>query len=110
MTDLDYSYTFKAVGNSVKIILTANNTEIYITDLIRNNLYSGYTIISPSEFAGYYLVNGRYIRVFTLNKDTTEVSKLHVDESIDIGSEANGIRALFIAVEGGLDIVLKEGS
>lgn len=141
MTDTSYSYTFKAIGNSIKVILTANDTEIYITDLIintgdtkqqwkqasgelytsevlvdidgvmiRNNLYSGYTIISPSEFAGYYLVNGRYYRVFTLNKDTTWVTKLHAEESVEVGSETNNIKTLFVAVTDGLDIVLKEES
>ena len=78
--------------------------------MIRNNLYSGYTIISPSEFAGYYLVNGRYYRVFTLNKDTTWVTKLHAEESVEVGSETNNIKTLFIAVTDGLDIVLKEES
>ncbi len=139
MTETEYSYTFKAVGNSIKVTLSANNTEIYISDLIintgdskqqwkqasgelytsevlvdidgvmiRNNMYSGYTVISPSEFAGYYLVNGRYYKVFTLNKDTTWVTKLHAEESIEVGSDNNSIKTLFIAVTDGLDIVLKE--
>lgn len=137
MANDEYSYTFKATANSVKIIISAANTEIYITDLllntgdskqqwkqasgelytsevlvdidgvmIRNNMYSGYTIISPSEFAGYYQVNGRYIRVFTLNKDTTEVTKLQVDESIEMGSSENEVTVKMIAVDEGLDIVL----
>jgi hypothetical protein len=141
MTDTEYSHTFKALGNSIKVILTANNVELYITDLlintgdtkqqwkqasgelytsevlvdidgvmIKNNLYSGYTIISPSEFAGYYLVNGSYKKVFTLNKDTTWVTKLHSEESVEIGSENNNVKTLFLAVADGLDIVLKEES
>lgn len=141
MSDTEYSYTFTAIGNSIKIILSANDTELFVTDLIintgenkqqwkqatgelytsevlvdidgvmiKNNLYSGYTIISPSEFAGYYLTNGRYTKVFTLNKDTTWVTKLHSEESVEIGSETNNIKTLFVAVSGGLDIVLKEGT
>ena len=141
MSDTEYSYTFTAIGNSIKIILSANDTELFVTDLIintgenkqqwkqatgelytsevlvdidgvmiKNNLYSGYTIISPSEFAGYYLTNGRYTKVFTLNKDTTWVTKLHSEESVEIGSETNDIKTLFVAVSGGLDIVLKEGT
>ena len=137
MENDSYSHTFVASGNSVKVIISAANTEIYITDLllntgdskqqwkqasgelytsevlvdidgvmIRNNMYSGYTIISPSEFAGYYEVNGRYIRVFTLNKDTTEVTKLQVDESIEVGKEENEVIVRMIAVTDGLDIVL----
>lgn len=137
MNNDSYDYTFKAKGNSVKLILSANSTEVLITDLllntgdskqqwkqasgelytsevlvdidgvlIRNNVYSGYTIISPSEFAGYYQINGRYVRVFTLNKDTTEVTKLQVDESIEIGKETNKVTVLMIAVDEGLDIVL----
>lgn len=137
MQDGSIDYTFKAKGNSIKVILSASSTEIYITDLllntgdskqqwkqasgelytsevlvdidgmlIKNNVYSGYTIISPSEFAGYYEIDGRYIRVFTLNKDTTEVTKLQVDESIEIGKETNKVTVLMRAVDEGLDIVL----
>ena len=75
--------------------------------LIKNSVYSGYTIISPSEFAGYYLVNGRMIKVFTLNKDTTEVNKLWAYQSIEIGdTSVNDVKTMFIAVKEGLDIVL----
>lgn len=137
MDDGEYSYTFKAKGNSIKVILSATSTELYITDLllntgdskqqwkqasgelytsevlvdidgvlIRNNMYSGYTIISPSEFAGYYKIGNRYIRVFTLNKDTTEVTKLQVDESIELGTNENEVTVKFIAVVDGIDIVV----
>ena len=51
-------------------------------------------------------MNGRYIRVFTLNKDTTEVTKLQVDESIELGKETNQVTVLMVAVDEGLDIVL----
>lgn len=137
MENDEYSYTFKAKGNSIKVIISATSTEIYITDLllntgdtkqqwkqasgelytsevlvdidgvlIRNSLYSGYTVISPSEFAGYYKVGSRYIRVFTLNKDTTEVTKIQIDESAEFGTDENEVTVKFIAVYEGLDIVV----
>ena len=138
MDDGSYNYSFIAQGNSIKIIIESEQTELLLSDLIintgnspqqwkqasgelytsevlvdidgmliKNNVYSGYTVISPSEFAGYYLVNGRMIRVFTLNKDTTEVNKLWAYESIEIGdtSEQN-VKTMFIAVRDGLDIVI----
>ena len=138
MDDGTYNYSFIAQGNSIKIIIESEQTELLLSDviintgnspqqwkqasgelytsevlvdidgmLIKNNVYSGYTVISPSEFAGYYLVNGRMIRVFTLNKDTTEVNKLWAYESIEIGdtSEQN-VKTMFIAVRDGLDIVI----
>ena len=138
MDDGSYNYSFIAQGNSIKIIIESEQTELLLSDLIINtgnspqqwkqasgelytsevlvdidgmlikyNVYSGYTVISPSEFAGYYLVNGRMIRVFTLNKDTTEVNKLWAYESIEIGdtSEQN-VKTMFIAGRDGLDIVI----
>lgn len=133
-----YNYSFIAQGNSIKVILTAEQTELLLSDLIintgnspqqwkqaagelytsevlvdidgmliKNNIYSGYTIISPSEFAGYYLIDGRMIRVFTLNKDTTEVNKLWAYQSIEIGDTADyDVKTMFIAVNDGLDIVI----
>ena len=138
MDDGTYNYSFISQGNSIKIIIQSEQTELLLSDLIintgnspqqwkqasgelytsevlvdidgmliKNNIYSGYTVISPSEFAGYYLVNGRMIRVFTLNKDTTEVNKLWAYESVEIGdlSEQN-VKTMFIAVRDGLDIVI----
>jgi hypothetical protein len=43
-----------------------------------------YTRISPMEFAGYSYVDGILTRVFSLNKDTTEVEKLKVRKEIDM--------------------------
>lgn len=136
--DGTHTYSFVARGNSIKVILKAQQTEILISDLIlntgnspqqwkqasgelytaevlvdvdgmliKNNVYSGYTIISPSEFAGYYKVDGRMIRVFTLNKDTTEVNKLLAYESVEIGNiSKTKVKAKFIAVTNGLDLVM----
>lgn len=47
------------------------------------------------------------IKVFTLNKDTTEVNKLWAYQSIEIGdTSVNDVKTMFIAVKEGLDIVL----
>lgn len=45
--------------------------------LVKSSVYLGdYTVMSPLEFAGYSKVNGTITRVFSLNKDVTEVEKL----------------------------------
>jgi hypothetical protein len=55
-----------------------------------SSVYDGYTVMSSSEFSGYYRkAGGAYIKVFTLNKEVTEVSKLKVTDSdaeISMGS------------------------
>lgn len=44
---------------------------------VKSSVYLGdYTIISPLEFAGYSNINGTITRVFSLNKDVTEIEKL----------------------------------
>lgn len=43
-----------------------------------------YTKITPAEFAGYSTVNGQLQRVFSLNKDTTEMEKIEVRKQIDM--------------------------
>ena len=51
--------------------------------LVKSSIYQGdYTIMSPLEFAGYSNVNGTMTRVFTLNKDVTEVKKLKAEDEI----------------------------
>lgn len=45
--------------------------------LVKSSVYLGdYTVMSPLEFAGYSNINGIITRVFSLNKDVTEVEKL----------------------------------
>lgn len=49
---------------------------------VKSNVYDGYTIMSPQEFSGYYRnTQGVMQRVFTLNKDVTEVAKLKVTDA-----------------------------
>ena len=56
------------------------NTQVNInTDgvLVKSSVYLGdYTVMSPLEFAGYSNVNGTMTKVFSLNKDVTDVEKL----------------------------------
>lgn len=71
------------------------NGELYNTNIqmnlngikVLNGQTNGYTIMSPSEFSGYAEVindsNQREMKkIFTLNGDTTEVTKLDVDLEI----------------------------
>jgi phage minor structural protein len=56
-----------------------------------NGQSKGYTIMSPSEFSGYSEVlddnNQPHMeRIFTLNGETTEVSRLDADKSINMAS------------------------
>jgi hypothetical protein len=69
--------------------------ELYTTDVlmdrngikVKSNVYNGHTLITPEEFAGYAEVPDdnnvpTMTKVFTLNKDVTEVSKLDADKEI----------------------------
>lgn len=50
---------------------------------VKSSVYQGdYTVMSPLEFAGYSNINGVITKVFTINKDTTEVEKLRSKKSI----------------------------
>lgn len=53
--------------------------------LVKSSVYQGdYTVMSPLEFAGYSNINGVITKVFTINKDTTEVEKLKSRKSISM--------------------------
>lgn len=62
------------------------NTQVNINldgVLVKSSVYAGdYTIMSPLEFAGYSNINGTITKVFTINKDTTEVEKLKAKNGI----------------------------
>ena len=62
------------------------NTQVNIHSkgiTIKSNIFLGdYTVISPTEFAGYAIINGTLTKVFTLNKDVTEVKKLQAEDEI----------------------------
>ena len=67
-----------------------SNGEIYNSNVLMDlngirvlsSVYEGYTAITPEEFSGYALVDGVMTRVFTLNRDVTEMTKADVDEEI----------------------------
>lgn len=81
------------VGNTIKQWQQANgeimNTQvIFSVDgvKVKSSIYQGdYTIMSPLEFSGYSNVNGSITRVFTLNKDTTEMKKADITNEIAMG-------------------------
>lgn len=53
-----------------------------------SNVYDGYTVVSPQEFAGYARnQQGNMEKMFTLNKETTEVSRLLVDSEVQDNME-----------------------
>lgn len=64
------------------------NTQVNINlngVLVKSSVYEGdYTVMSPLEFAGYSNVNGVTTKVFTINKDTTEVEKLKAKKGISM--------------------------
>ncbi len=62
------------------------NTQVNINldgVLVKSSVYLGdYTVMSPLEFAGYSNLNGTITKVFSLNKDTTLVKKLEVEDEV----------------------------
>lgn len=64
------------------------NTQVNIDSkgvLVKSSVYDGdYTVMSPIEFAGYANINGTLTKIFTLNKDTTEVDKLKAKNGISM--------------------------
>lgn len=51
--------------------------------IVKNNVYSGdYVQITPLEFAGYSSITGVQEKVFSLNRDTTQVQKISVARQI----------------------------
>ena len=50
---------------------------------VKSSIYLGdYTVISPLEFAGYSIINGTPTKVFSLNKDVTEIKKLLATDEV----------------------------
>ena len=64
------------------------NTQVNINIngvLVKSSQYIGdYTVMSPLEFAGYSNINGTPTRVFSLNKDVTEVEKLKAIKEVSM--------------------------
>lgn len=64
------------------------NTQVNVSVdgvLVKSSIYNGdYTVMSSLEFAGYSNINGVITKIFTLNKDTTEVMKLKSTNEISM--------------------------
>lgn len=62
------------------------NTQVNINVdglLVKSSVYEGdYTVMSPVEFSGYSKINGVITRVFSLNKDTTNIRKVLIDKEL----------------------------
>ena len=58
------------------------NTQVNINldgVLVRSSVFLGdYTVMSPLEFAGYSNLNGRLTKVFSLNRDVTEMTRVNI--------------------------------
>lgn len=81
---LQWSHAPGEMYNS-NILMNKNGLKVF------SSVYKGYTSVSPVEFSGYAEVEDetgtpQLERVFTLNRDVTEVSKLYADKEIAIGS------------------------
>ena len=83
-SDAKFTDNMLAVGEYKSQWTQANgevmNTQVNISVdgvLVKSSVYAGdYTVMSPLEFAGYSVVNGTVTKVFSLNRDVTEVEKL----------------------------------
>ena len=64
------------------------NTQVNINIdgvMVKSSVYQGdYTVMSPLEFAGYSNINGTITKIFTLNKDKTEIYKLLAQKEISM--------------------------
>lgn len=62
------------------------NTQVNINTngvLVKSSVYAGdYTVMSPLEFAGYSIINGTPTKIFSLNKDVTDVEKLNAKKEV----------------------------
>lgn len=90
-SDLTITGLMLNVGN-VPLQWQHSAGEVYNTNVLMDlngirvvsNKYNGYTAITPEEFAGWAEVEGEMKKVFTLNKDVTEMSKVKAEEEISM--------------------------
>ena len=69
----------QASGEILNTQVALNNEGIKV----KSNVYAGdFVQITPLEFAGYSTASGTQEKVFSLNRDTTELSKLSVEGQI----------------------------
>lgn len=97
-SNIIFTGTMLNVGN-VPLQWQHSGGEVYNTNVLMDlngirvisNAYKGYTAITPEEFAGYAEVvdddgNASMQKVFTLNKDVTEMAKTKVDNEMAMGT------------------------
>ncbi len=90
VTDFAYTDLMLAIGSSTIPWVQASgetlNTQVAITRngmKVRSSVYAGdYVQITPLEFAGFSTASGIEEKVFSLNRDTTEVQKLQAEKQI----------------------------
>ena len=89
-SNVSFTDNMFALGNYTSQWTQANgeimNTQVIVDEnglLVKSSVYDGdYTTMNPLEFAGYANVNGSVQKVFTLNKETTEIFKLKASDEI----------------------------
>lgn len=81
VNDLQWQHSSGEVYNT-NVLMDLNGVRVI------SNTYEGYTAITPSEFAGYAEVTEGGVtsmkKVFTLNKDVTEMSKTKIENEISM--------------------------
>lgn len=90
VSDATFTDNMLAVGEYKRQWSQANgeimNTQVNINIdgvLVKSSVYAGdYTVMSPLEFAGYSNISGTITKVFSLNKDVTNVKKLKAQDEI----------------------------
>ncbi|AHZ10405.1 tail fiber protein [Bacillus phage Hoody T] len=84
-----------STGELYNTNIQLNINGIRVSQLDANKNEIGYTMISPTEFAGYYSNNGQYEKVFWLNGDETVTKKLRATQEINLGNvkvlDVNGV-------------------
>ncbi|AZF89198.1 hypothetical protein Goe5_c00920 [Bacillus phage vB_BthM-Goe5] len=84
-----------STGELYNTNIQLNINGIRVSQLDANKNEIGYTMISPTEFAGYYSNNGKYEKVFWLNGDETVTKKLRATQEINLGNvkvlDVNGV-------------------
>lgn len=91
-SDTSYTDTMFSVGQYPSSWAQSNgeilNTNVQINEngiIVKSSVFAGdYTAITPLEFSGYSKIGGSTVKVFTLNKDQTQVKKLQATDEISM--------------------------
>jgi hypothetical protein len=82
--DVPIQWTLSA-GEAYNTFITMNLNGIKVSQFDENRNLIGYTLMSPTEFAGYYRNNGIDEKVFYLNGDYVVTKKLQANDEISMG-------------------------